>query len=185
MEGGSSWKTFHYAFFELLCSRLFLAELDPEPVVRVAWEDTSEWKSHQVLHGVIGEQTAMFLWSDTWRNICTQTLRWEIFHLPCRYMHTSWYWETNQETNVRNISLFCVGSLDSENCKRAAFSEIVIIYLKYRSIGHVKQIKMSSIKWIAFCFLSKRKKPHHLVYKPFRIILWIKAAAELYLRLAQ
>lgn len=160
--------------FELLCSCLFLAELDPEPVVRVAWEDTSERKSHQMLHRVAGEQTAMFLCSDTWRNICTQSLWWEIVHLPCRYMHPSRCWETNQETNVRSISLlFVLGVLIVRNCKWAAFSEIVIIYLKYKSIDHVKQIKVSRMKWIAFCFLSKRKKTtttSSSCHKPFRIM---------------
>lgn len=56
----------------------------------------------------------------------------------------------NKSRNKREeyFTTLCVGSLDSENCKRAAFSEIVIIYLKYKSIDHDKQIRVSRIKWI-------------------------------------
>ena len=79
----------------------------------------------------------------------------------------------NKSRNKREeyFTTLCVGSFDSENCKWAAFSEIVIIYLKYESIDHDKQIKVSRIKWIAFCFFSKRKKKtSSSCHKPFRIM---------------
>lgn len=50
---------------------------------------------------------------------------------------------------------------DSENCKlKRTTSEVVIIHLRreYLSIGLTKGIKLSRIKWMAFCSLSKRKK---------------------------